>query len=210
MVASNFYVYAHYRLDNDKPFYVGKGTKYRAYVKQDRNKYWHNIVNKYGYRIQILQDNLNKIQALNAEKLTIALFKKFYDLANYTDGGDGGNGLKGENHPLFGKPRTKECKYKISNSLKGKSFEHCRNRLGTAQSLKTKNKISKALKGKKKSKEHIKNATIARKQSILIDSIKRKPLSQETKNKISLAQKGKKLTKEHKLALRKPKRKKVI
>ena len=210
MVASNYYVYVHYRLDTDKPFYVGKGTKYRASCRQYRNKYWHNIVNKYGYRIHILQDNLNKIQALNAEKLTIALFKKFYNLVNYTDGGDGGNGLKGENHPLFGKPRTKECKDKISNSLKGKSFAHCRNKLGTIQSLETKEKISKALKGKKKSAEHIKNATIARKQSVLINPIKRSPLSQETKNKISLAQKGKKLTEEHKLALRKPKRKKVI
>jgi len=154
MVASNYYVYIHYRLDTDKPFYVGKGTKYRASCRQDRNKYWRNIVNKYGYRIQILQDNLNKTQALNAEKLTIALFKKFYNLVNYTDGGDGGNGLKGKNHPLFGKPRTEECKEKISNSLKGKSFEHCRNRLGTTQSLETKQKISQALKGRVFSDKH--------------------------------------------------------
>ena len=70
MVASNYYVYVHYRLDTGNPFYVGKGTKYRASCRQDRNKYWHNIVNKYGYRIQILQNNLNKIQALNAEKLS--------------------------------------------------------------------------------------------------------------------------------------------
>ena len=154
MVASNYYVYVHYRLDTGNPFYVGKGTKYRASCCQDRNKYWHNIVNKYGYRIQILQDNLNKIQALNAEKLTISLFKKFYNLVNYTNGGDGGNGLKGKDHPLFGKPRTKECKDKISNSLKGKSFQHCRYWAGKSMPEETKNKISEKMKGRKLSDQH--------------------------------------------------------
>lgn len=154
MVASNYYVYVHYRLDTDKPFYVGKGTKYRASCRQDRNKYWHNIVNRCGYRIQILQDNLNEIQALNAEKLVIALFRKFYNLANYTDGGDVGNGMKGKNHPLFGKPRTQECKEKISKALKGRSFPHCRSNLGKTMPEEIKKKISEKLKGRTFSDQH--------------------------------------------------------
>lgn len=206
----NSYVYLHERLDTNLPFYVGKGTNNRATSKKDRNQYWHNIVNKAGFKSVIIQDGLTRQQALNAEKFVISLFKKFFKLANLTDGGDGGNGLKGELHPLYGKPRTQECKDKISNSLIGKSFLHCANRKGTVQTNETKNKISIALKGKKKSLEHIKNASEAFKNSIKLNGIKKSPMSDETKLKISLAQKGKKLSEEHKAKLRKPKMKRGI
>lgn len=162
-VSTDSYIYLHERQDTNTPFYVGKGTGYRLNTKKDRNTYWHNIVNKVGFKPVILQSDLTHQQALNAEKFTIALLRKFFKLANLTNGGDGGNGLKGELHPLYGKPRSEECKAKISKSLQGKSFVHCSNKKGTKQSEETKQKISNALKGKKKSPEHIKNASQASK-----------------------------------------------
>jgi hypothetical protein len=208
-MATASYIYIHERLDTNLPFYVGKGSNNRVTSKKDRNKYWHNIVAKVGYTPKILHDGLTHTQALNAEKITIALFKKFFKLVNMTDGGDGGNGLKGENHPLYGKPRSEEVKQKLSESLKGRSFVHCSNRIGTTQSTETKAKISIALKGKKKTLEHIKNATAGFKAAIAINPIKRGSPSEETKRKISMAQKGRVFTEEHKAKLRKPKNKKV-
>ena len=37
---NDFVVYIHVRLDNNQPFYVGKGRKYRPYDFTNRNKYW--------------------------------------------------------------------------------------------------------------------------------------------------------------------------
>lgn len=167
-MAVGSYLYIHERLDTNLPFYVGKGSKNRAKSKNYRNQYWHNVANKVGFTPKILQDNMTNVQALNAEKLTIALFRKFFKLVNIADGGEGGNGLKGKNHPLYGKPRTDEVKKKVSNALKGKSFPHSKNKLGTTQSIETKKKISKALKGRKQTIEHIQNAKIGFKNAMAL------------------------------------------
>lgn len=180
--ATQFYVYVHERLDNGFPFYVGKGSCNRATSKKDRNNYWHNIVNKVGYRVKIIQNNLTKSQALNAEKFTIALFKKFFKLTNMTDGGDGGNGLKGALHPLYGIPRSQECKNKISKSLQGVSTGG-KAKKGIKLSESHKKAISNGLKGKPKSAEHI--------------------------AKVSAAQKGRIFSEAHKQAIRDSKRKGV-
>jgi hypothetical protein len=203
------YVYVHERQDTGLPFYVGKGSSNRLRAKRDRNQYWHNIVAKAGYTPKIIHDDLTHVQALNAEKLTIALFKKFFKLVNLTDGGDGGNGLKGEKHPLYGKPRSEEIKKKLSDALKGRSFPHCATWKGKTQSEEHKAKISATLKGRKKTPEHIKNATAGFKAAIAKNPIKRSSPSEETKRKISMAQKGRVFTEEHKAKLRKPKNKEV-
>jgi len=156
------YLYVHERQDIGLPFYVGKGSNNRATSKKDRNQYWHNIVNKVGFTPKIIQGNLTHVQSLNAEKLTIALFRKFFKLANLTDGGDGGNGLKGENHPLYGKPRTDEVKAKISKALQGVNAGGLAKK-GIKLSNAHKLAISNSLKGKKKTPEHIKNASEASK-----------------------------------------------
>ena len=43
---NKFYIYRHIRLDSNTPFYVGKGSNNRAFVKSGRSDYWMKIVNK--------------------------------------------------------------------------------------------------------------------------------------------------------------------
>jgi len=83
-----YYVYAHYRLDNDELFYIGKGCNDRAWTKSGRNSYWQNIAAKYGYRVEVLQKNLENDEALELEK---KLISEFDPKANFTNGGDGGD-----------------------------------------------------------------------------------------------------------------------
>lgn len=88
-----FYVYRHIRLDTNTPFYVGKGTQYRAYKKIGRNLFWNNIVNKADYKIEILKHFENEEDAFIFEKILIKAYKGFgYCKANMTDGGEGASG----------------------------------------------------------------------------------------------------------------------
>ena len=62
-------VYLHKRKDTNEIFYVGKGKNYlRAYSKHGRNKYWENIVNKYGYDIEIIYENISNEESILLEK----------------------------------------------------------------------------------------------------------------------------------------------
>ncbi len=89
------YVYEH-RTHNGRLFYIGKGKGERAYTKNGRNQYWHNVVNKHGgYCVRIIEDNMTHEDALELEIAAIE-FAKFHGvrLVNITNGGEGTNGLK--------------------------------------------------------------------------------------------------------------------
>lgn len=86
-------VYKHIRLDTNRTFYIGIGNINRAFAKESRTKYWHNIVNKHGYNVEILYSDLSWEQA---KELEIFLIKQYGrkdlnkgELINMTDGGDG-------------------------------------------------------------------------------------------------------------------------
>jgi hypothetical protein len=64
---NKYYVYAHITLTSNEIFYVGKGMGKRCYNVKRRSKYWDRIVNKYGYDIIILEDNLTNEESLLKE-----------------------------------------------------------------------------------------------------------------------------------------------
>ena len=115
------YVYQHIRLDTDEVFYIGIGSdtdgKYeRANRKKGRNRYWKHIVNKIGYRVEILTDSISWETACKEE---IRLIKHYGrkdlnegNLVNLTDGGDGAKGI------IF----SDEHRRKLSEINKGNTY----------------------------------------------------------------------------------------
>jgi len=135
------YVYQHIRLDTDEVFYIGIGSdtdgKYeRANSNKKRNPHWHNVINKAGYKIEILLDNINWKEACNEENRLIKLYgrKDINEgtLVNMTNGGDG----------VLGLVWNEEMRLKASDRNKGKTH-----------SEETRLKLSAANKGRIKSEE---------------------------------------------------------
>jgi len=150
-VPIGFYVYQHIRLDTNEVFYVGKGSGKRAQSKR-RNIYWRNIVKKYGYRIEIIKENLTEQEAFQLEIEWITLMKDIgLAKANLSTGGEGPSGhrhsektkqrwsdlRKGNGNPLFGKIHSSETRKKMADTRYGK--------VATAE---TKKKMSKTHRGK--------------------------------------------------------------
>ena len=109
-------VYQHIRLDTNEIFYIGIGkTQKRAFSKNNRNKYWHNIVNKVDYKIEILHDNISCWKlACNIEIHLIHLYgRKDLDLGTLINMTDGGDGILNSKHNL-GKKHSEESKLKMS------------------------------------------------------------------------------------------------
>lgn len=106
-----FYTYAHYRNDSNVIFYIGKGTGNRAWSKRARNIHWNNIVNKHGYRVEILAYFETELEAFENEIHLIKCQKELGAvLVNMTEGGEGSSGFK----------HTEESKNKVRISKLGK------------------------------------------------------------------------------------------
>lgn len=135
-------VYQHIRKDTNQIFYIGIGkTIARSKSKKSRNRYWHHIVDKVGYNVEILHNNIDWD---NACELEMDYIKKYGRqdlgtgiLVNMTDGGDGSVNVI----------VTEESRMKLSKAHKGKSLsnEH-REKIG-------KSNIGKNV-GKKRTEEH--------------------------------------------------------
>jgi hypothetical protein len=185
-------VYRHIRLDNGFPFYIGIGqNKSRAYSTKGRNKFWQRIVDKCGYEVEILFDNLDYEQAKLKEKEFIFLYGRANTcnglLCNLTDGGDGALGYKHSSESLI--------KIGLKSKNRIKSIEQINKWKDSIKNYivsdETKEKIKKNLTGKKHNQEWKNNQS---KSQI------GKRLSQEAKIKISIALKGRKkppITEEH-------------
>lgn len=127
-----FCVYLHLRKDTNNVFYVGKGLNSRPSDKNNRNRYWKNIVNKHGYLIDIVTDNLTENEAFSLEIELISKYSKEFKLANMTSGGEGPSGFKhtkkskdkfsGKNHPMYGKSSEDHPMYGKKHSSKSRKM----------------------------------------------------------------------------------------
>jgi hypothetical protein len=164
------YVYRHIRLDTNVVFYIGKGTmdkgKYkRANSRYDRNKYWHNIVKKHNYIVEIIIEGLTEKDAFDSEVELILHYGRIDlgtgTLVNMTAGGDGACGTvvseetrkkrsnfgKGNTYAL-GYRHTEEAKKRMSIARMGNTYN-----LGKKCTEETLRKKSDAQKGRKHTEE---------------------------------------------------------
>ncbi len=116
MILNNkYYVYAHINITTNEVFYIGKGFGDRCNSLLGRSKYWHRIVNKYGYDVIIIQESLSNEEALEKEIYWIKRINRKINggsLINMTDGRDGGDTIS--NHP-----KRNEIILKISKANSG-------------------------------------------------------------------------------------------
>lgn len=161
------YVYCDPRKPSDfssgfEPFYIGKGTKDRAYHhlqpnRKNSNAIFTNKISKIrslGLEpiVSIVADNLSEDQAFQLEVELISKFGMYPNgcLCNLTEGGVGGRlseeSISKISATLTGSKLTEETKKKISHSLQGKHRD-----------AETKLKIASTLKGTKHSEERRSN-----------------------------------------------------
>lgn len=149
-------VYRHRRNDSLEIFYVGIGkTEKRAYSRRHRNRYWHNIVNKCGYTVEIIATPDTWEDACELEMLLISEYGRkdlgTGQLVNMTDGGEGALGavVSDETRAKLSIAKSNmsvEHREKISESLKGNTRS-----LGYKHSDDTKKKMSESAKGNTRS-----------------------------------------------------------
>lgn len=116
----SYFVYQHTRLDINEVFYIGIGTKVtegrcarhecfyrRAYSVKGRNPYWHYIVNKTDYKVDIIFESANRQEVIDKEIELIAKFKSKPDncITNISPGGETGSG----GLSLLGKQKLREA-----------------------------------------------------------------------------------------------------
>jgi len=134
-----YYVYTHLNPTTKEVFYVGIGYGNRAWNRwAGRNQFWENYVEKHGFEVEIIINNITRKQAEKIEINLIAeLGRRQIDeggtLVNRSSGGDGSMGYI----------HTEEFKKKLSEERKGKCTRKERK-----LSNETKEKISKKLKGR--------------------------------------------------------------
>lgn len=173
---NNKVLYFH-KTPDDKVFYVGIGNLKRPYSKRYRNKWWHNTVNKYGYKVEIFIENLSHEEAIKEECYYIKHFGRadlnLGTLVNMTDGGDGANNPSEEtrskiSESSLGRKHSDESKQKISQN-------HAKHNLGKKASQELKDKLSKSHIGIQAGEKH---------------PLYGKHHSQEARDKIGAAHKG--------------------
>jgi hypothetical protein len=149
------YVYRHIRLDKNEPFYIGIGSdangKFSRAHHTKRNTIHQKITNKTDFKIEIVLDDLSWEEACEKEKELIKLYGRIDlgtgILANMTIGGDGIIDLSEESRKIMSE------KARLNHLLYPEKYKH------TPEQIK---KISAALIGKTKSKEHRANLSTSK------------------------------------------------
>lgn len=150
------YVYIHKKPISKEIFYVGIGKSEnhkRATEFRRRNQLWHNVVNKYGFIYEIINDNITWAEACKIEKELIKLLGRKNlntgKLVNMTDGGDG-------TYNIIVSDETRE-KLKIANINRFHNWgdKISATKKGVKFSEQHKLKLSEARKGKRPSQKCI-------------------------------------------------------
>lgn len=199
-----YYVYFHYLVGSELPFYVGMGHGDRYKTKNRRNINWRDYIKEKDWFSSIVKSELTLHEALNLEKEHINHFGRKDNgtgiLVNLNDGGSGNRGFipsedtlkklsdshKGQIAWNKGKTWSDETKKKIGLAGKGRKLSDetvqkmIKSRIGRKYSDETKNKIRNSLLGKKHTAERIEKNRLFRLG---------KPLPEETKTKMRLSQK---------------------
>lgn len=112
-------VYLHRRKSDSEVFYVGIGSKKRAYSIFSRNKHWKDYVSKHPYYVDITHENIIREEACVIEKYLIEFYKKNSKL-NLTNKTNGGDGADREQSLLLNKKRWSNPKQKEDLILRNK------------------------------------------------------------------------------------------
>lgn len=171
-------VYRHTRLDTNEVFYIGIGkNEKRAYSKFCRNNFWHKIVNKTQYSVEIIATTETWELACELEMFLIEHYgrrnKGEGTLVNMTDGGDGATG---QIMSVESREKMSKAKKGIPSVLKGVPFteEHKENlrkaRIGRKLTEEHKSNISKSNKGRIVS-EHTRKKLAEKNYKKVIDTL---------------------------------------
>jgi siroheme synthase (precorrin-2 oxidase/ferrochelatase) len=182
---NKFYVYEHLKKDTKEVFYVGKGCRNRHSQKDNRNKFWHNIVNKHGFEVRFVAKELDEELAFLVEEERIDQLKRLdIKLCNLTNGGEGSSGLV----------LSEEVKQLVSKRFKGKKLteEHrkkCSDSLKKVKKTKEwVEKIAQKLRGKKRDlKDNVAAAKAVSKPVICIDTNERFESGRAAANKYEIS-----------------------
>lgn len=135
MIVDNgkYFLYRHVRLDTNKPFYIGVGTKRaivnsnrissygRAFSKANRTLYWHNITSKSEYEVDIVVESNNRRFIMKKEKEFVLMYGRNDlgegTLVNVVDGGS-----KPTNKSIESIKRTINSKRAKGNLSNAKNF----------------------------------------------------------------------------------------
>lgn len=166
-VGNKHYVYLHHKQTTKEIFYVGKGKDDRAYSKNQRNKFWNNVVAKHGFFVSFIATNLSDKEALDLEVETITRLRSGgIKLVNMTNGGEGLSG--------FVPSAETRLKCSINNAMKkqenrDKVSAGLKKSLSTKEAKEKRSKISKEV----QSRPEVKAAAMLRRHT------------EETKKKMS-------------------------
>ncbi len=167
-------------------FYIGMGKdKKRAYTTSKRSFLWKKIVNKYGYEVQILKDDLEYEEAKELEISLISFYGridlKTGTLCNLTDGGEGTVGrivteeerenLRNKN---IGKKHSPETIEKMRSKVISENQKKIISKANKNKILsnETKSKMSQSKKKGKPRPEHVLYILNKSKKVINIDTLK--------------------------------------
>lgn len=168
---NKYYIYFHINKETGLPFYVGKGKDQRAWCKSRRSQYWNNVVNKYGYTVDIIEKNLSEVEAYSKEIIWIAQLKAWnFKLCNFTIGGKGNTGLKFTNEQRNNLSKSKKGQIPWN---KGKSMSEEQKKLLSKIHLE-RGTVPPNRKGSKMPKEAIEKISIASKNQVWTEERKRK------------------------------------